>query len=212
MSCLNTPSGRVHHHCIMEELLTFINEVTDNFILKGGTALMLCYNLNRFSEDLDFDGTGSTSIFDLLDTFCKKHGYWCRKAKDTNTTKRVILHYQVEDKEATLKIEVSYRKAYVETTVINGYLTYSIDRIFNLKCNALKGRDRIRDLYDVLYLYSEYKSSLSHESVDDITTALSYKDYDVIADMIETCADPLINKRELENLYLSICSELEIIV
>lgn len=28
----------------------------DNFVLKGGTALLLSYGLPRFSTDLDFDG------------------------------------------------------------------------------------------------------------------------------------------------------------
>lgn len=28
----------------------------DNFVLKGGTALLLAYGLPRFSTDLDFDG------------------------------------------------------------------------------------------------------------------------------------------------------------
>ncbi len=29
---------------------------SDNFVLKGGTALLLAYGMPRFSTDLDFDG------------------------------------------------------------------------------------------------------------------------------------------------------------
>jgi predicted nucleotidyltransferase component of viral defense system len=29
------------------------NLIDENVILKGGTGLLLCYNLDRFSEDMD---------------------------------------------------------------------------------------------------------------------------------------------------------------
>jgi len=42
------------------ERLSFIVKILKNLkdkplVLKGGTALMLYYNLDRFSEDIDFD-------------------------------------------------------------------------------------------------------------------------------------------------------------
>ena len=42
---------------LLELLLFFLSENKHSLVFKGGTALYKFYNLNRFSEDLDFDGT-----------------------------------------------------------------------------------------------------------------------------------------------------------
>jgi len=34
-----------------------ISKDNSSIVLKGGTALMLCYGLERFSEDIDLDST-----------------------------------------------------------------------------------------------------------------------------------------------------------
>ena len=41
------------HGKVIKEFLSYINEQTESFILKGGTALAQCYSLNRFSEDIE---------------------------------------------------------------------------------------------------------------------------------------------------------------
>ena len=43
-----------HLHVIIA-FLQALNVRTASYILKGGTALMLCYGLTRFSEDIDLD-------------------------------------------------------------------------------------------------------------------------------------------------------------
>ena len=46
---------------VMKDLLLFINKYDKHTtILKGGTSLMFCYKLDRFSEDLDLDSTTKT--------------------------------------------------------------------------------------------------------------------------------------------------------
>lgn len=47
---------KMKHRGIMVLFLRFINNLSSDFILKGGTALMLCYSLDRFSEDIDLNG------------------------------------------------------------------------------------------------------------------------------------------------------------
>lgn len=47
---------KMKHRGIMVLFLRFINNLSNDFILKGGTALMLCYSLDRFSEDIDLNG------------------------------------------------------------------------------------------------------------------------------------------------------------
>ena len=41
------------HKEVIHQFLKQMNTVSSSFILKGGTALMECYGLDRFSEDID---------------------------------------------------------------------------------------------------------------------------------------------------------------
>ena len=43
---------------LLELLLYFLSDDRRSLVFKGGTALFKFYNLNRFSEDLDFDAVG----------------------------------------------------------------------------------------------------------------------------------------------------------
>lgn len=47
---------REQHGVVISLFLKYLNSQTDDFVLKGGTALMTCYKLDRFSEDIDLDG------------------------------------------------------------------------------------------------------------------------------------------------------------
>lgn len=48
--------GNRHHGLAIRRVLRGINSSQGNpFVLKGGTALMECYGLDRFSEDIDLD-------------------------------------------------------------------------------------------------------------------------------------------------------------
>ena len=89
-------------HCqVMQACLNAIQK-DKPLILKGGTALMLGYGLERFSEDLDFDiadtYTGKGTI--KLDSVLKNalpYGVELQELvlrKDTPSVTRYILRYQ----------------------------------------------------------------------------------------------------------------------
>ncbi|MDR0666737.1 MAG: nucleotidyl transferase AbiEii/AbiGii toxin family protein [Campylobacteraceae bacterium] len=96
-------------------------------ILKGGTALMLGYGLDRFSEDLDFDIAqsfkGENSI--KLDSVLKNSMpadielTSLNVKKNINAVTRYMLNYK--DKQSgltgTLKIEVSYGTPVLENNI-----------------------------------------------------------------------------------------------
>ena len=44
------------HGKVILDFLKCLNKETDQFTLKGGTALLTCYGLDRFSEGIDLDG------------------------------------------------------------------------------------------------------------------------------------------------------------
>ena len=92
-----TDVTRKQHYNVMYELLMYINKQTDTFVLKGGTALLMCYNLHRFSEDIDFNSTNK-NIDKYIAGFCNMYGYSYVMSKDTSTTKRFKIHYNNDDK------------------------------------------------------------------------------------------------------------------
>ena len=116
-------SKQMVHEKVIRSFIRSLNDSSDRYILKGGTALMLCYGLNRFSEDIDLDSTDRKTIRTVVDRFCKKNGYSFRIGKDTPTTLRFLIHY---DDGKHLKVEVYSRKKRVsrDTTVINWVRTY----------------------------------------------------------------------------------------
>ena len=45
------------HLAIIKDFILFLNSKSNEYVLKGGAALMFLYNLDRFSEDIDLDST-----------------------------------------------------------------------------------------------------------------------------------------------------------
>ena len=119
------------------------------YVLKGGTALMFGYGLDRFSEDLDFDSTKKLN----LDTKIKENlpfGFEIvdiNKPKDTNTVQRYKVSYTTPNGKRRLKIETSYRNKEIDTndySLIDGMQIYNIDRKASDELNSdnnLIGRD-----------------------------------------------------------------------
>ncbi len=64
--------GRRKHKEVMSEFLQYLNIKNDRYVLKGGTALMMCYELDRFSEGIDLDSTDSRSIKKIVESFCNE--------------------------------------------------------------------------------------------------------------------------------------------
>ena len=81
------------HKNVIEEILLAINENSNHYILKRGTALMECYNLTRFSEDIDLDSKDKESIFKIIDIFVKEKKFNYRVAKNTDSVTRFMIDY-----------------------------------------------------------------------------------------------------------------------
>ena len=57
-----TDAQQAEHLEVMTEICHHFNRKRMPMVLKGGTALKLCYGLDRFSEDLDFDCAKSLNL------------------------------------------------------------------------------------------------------------------------------------------------------
>uniref|UniRef100_A0A7C9N9X6 Nucleotidyl transferase AbiEii/AbiGii toxin family protein n=1 Tax=Muribaculaceae bacterium Z82 TaxID=2304548 RepID=A0A7C9N9X6_9BACT len=180
------------HDGVMREFLGFIGSDAD-LVLKGGTALMLCYGLDRFSEDLDFDAVRrDVSTIDLVRRFCKQQGYELFVKKDTDTVQRCTVHYGGAK---PLKIETSYRRSAIssrEMDVVNGILTYKLPALALMKVGAYRDRERSRDLFDVTFIVNTYWDSLPDEVKDAYVYSLGAKgleQFDAILDDIDELVD-----------------------
>ena len=172
-----TEEQQVEHTEVMANLCKAFKKKSLPLVLKGGTALKLCYDITRFSEDLDFDCIKAlnleTTIKDVFAHLGKAKPHLRNPeisiTKDTQTVRRYRIVY---NKDKNLKLEISFRGMPDDEDVveINGILTYKIERLIRQKLGALYGRTAARDLHDVIYLYEKYFDKFDEESLADIKT------------------------------------------
>ncbi|MBQ7262088.1 MAG: nucleotidyl transferase AbiEii/AbiGii toxin family protein [Synergistaceae bacterium] len=162
--------------------------------MKGGTALLLTRGLDRFSEDMDFD-LSPGSVADLeasIRKAAKKVGIDIDRInikKDTATTKRYMVHYDVASTEdvTPLKIECSMRHPIDHRSVemIDGIRTYSISRMMDLKTDAFTHRTRGRDIYDLAFLMERYPSEMREATLDRIEEHVRDRGIDFLSDQFD---------------------------
>ena len=199
---------RQEHLSVIRNILEAFNSQRDNpYVLKGGTALSLCYSLNRFSEVIDLDAASTTISqerfkHDIL-RICAANRYNCRIGKYTPTAKKAYIDYGHPDK--PLKVELSLRRKVIPDNLVctkNGIQVYTLDEMARLKAAAYNGRDKIRDLYDVTYIITHFYDSLGESARDALRTALEYKDLEQYDYIVRTQKDELIDPEVIETMFL----------
>lgn len=65
---------RNEHGKVISDFLAYLNKCSGDYILKDGTSLMMCYGLDRFSEDIDLDCARSKQIKNIVEDFCNQMG------------------------------------------------------------------------------------------------------------------------------------------
>jgi predicted nucleotidyltransferase component of viral defense system len=198
------------HKALIHDLLTDINSQGDHqYILKGGTALMACYGLDRFSEDVNLDGRG-IAIKNYVDRFAKKRGLDYGVTEDTNTVKRFMLH----EGDDLLEVTVSYRNKYIDPATvnqINGIAVYNLDTLAMMKNNAYQSRAKIRDLYDLSFILAHYWDNVRQQTKAAVANAMSYNGLERFYYYVKTQQDALIPKDqvdEMTNNFLSVYDRL----
>ena len=170
-----TPEQQRHVQLMRGIARSITASTRDNFVLKGGTALLLAYGLPRYSEDLDFDGkrssvdltagihAGAQQVGVTVDQLTTK--------KNTATTRRHMLHHG-GDTAAPLKIEVSYRQSEdideADVTTVDGIRVYKLEKLAELKVAAMVNRTAARDIFDVAFLLDRYPAAISDASLREV--------------------------------------------
>lgn len=149
-------SQKQRHLEIIKDFLIYLNQRSKSMILKGGVALLLSYNLPRFYEDINPDGSDS-EYFNIIKDYIESRKYSYRVQVDTNIVKRLFINYG--DPDRLLKIESFNRLRYItnnETINSLGKRTYTIGELAVQKSRAYKDRDRKRDIFDVAFIVEKY--------------------------------------------------------
>ena len=192
---------RAKHRKVIDDFLADLSAIQKNaFVLKGGTALLKCYGLDRFSEDISLDGI-KKNIIGFIDKFCRKNGYEYKIVADTDIVKRVFINYGGDK---PLKVEVSYRKRNIPKEYyinFNGINVYTIDMLCLMKINAYMSRDKLCDLYDLCYIGDRYYAKLSPAVKVVLQNALEYKGWEQFNYIIQTQKDLLIDNDKLVNRF-----------
>lgn len=200
---------RIFQGKVLKAFVLPLNKRSNSYILKGGTSLMLCYGLTRFSEDISLDAYHIIKgIEDIVNAFCQANSFTYRVAKDTNTVKRYMIYY---GSNKPLKVEISYRRKNIDSsefTIVNGILVYTISSILTFKLNAYNQRDKIRDLYDVVFICKNYWSCIPKTLQLQLVDSLSYKGLEHFDYLISTQQDELIDSVVLGNEFLDLYNKL----
>ena len=200
-----------HRDVLVSLLREIAQSQKDKFILKGGTALMYSYKLDRFSEDIDFDARTNISLEGCIKQFCSKRNYEYRKAKETDTVHRFFIHYHGDK---PLKIEISYRDINIEEeyyTKINDIYVYTIDSLCMLKTIAYTSRDKIRDLYDICFIVEKYWDTLSKPVKLLLKKSFINKGFEQFDYLMLTQKDDLLSTDILEDRFLKLYEKLELL-
>lgn len=205
---IDTPEST--HIAIMQSVAKSFNDLP--IVLKGGTALLLCYGLDRFSEDLDFDANKKLNIINRVSEILSRHTekHTIKISKDTDTVQRLKIHYSKNGLERFLKIETSFRDPFQneDTAIIDGIKTYQIKNLIDQKVNAMIGRTKARDLYDVDFLLRTYRESFAESTIKKLSEAvadineLEGRFYPAFKD------DYILNESELDKLIIRITSNI----
>ena len=162
-------SAEAAHLVVMRAVLDKIGR--EDLLLKGGTALMFGYGIQRVSRDLDFDARRpirdiEEKLKDLdiddvtvvgIDTL-----------KNTETITRYRVRYESPQGLQSLKVEISYRQPFDESDdvlTVEGIRFASLPRLIDQKLRAAHDGDhlrtRARDLYDLDFLATNYPDAFT---------------------------------------------------
>lgn len=166
----------------------------DALVLKGGTALLLGYRLNRFSEDMDFDAKRQIDLKKSIQMAAAKCGIKIEDInlkKDTETTKRYMVHYGAERAggDYPLKIECSFRQAASmdekNVVMIDGMRIYHIEKLAEQKIFAFLNREKARDIYDVHFLLTKYPEAFSSATLQQLRDGIKERGVDALLKVYE---------------------------
>jgi hypothetical protein len=170
-----------HRYFMMQVLLAIFRdkELSNQLAFKGGTSLLLFYQLPRFSTDLDFnllDNTKTEIVFHKLHNLLSKFGIIDDEAMKFYGP-LLVLNYGGGNR--MLKVEVStrhYDNHYeIKTLAGTDIRVMTLPDMFAHKLCALGERVTPRDIFDVWFFLQ--KSTAINPNIVLLRTGMSVADY-----------------------------------
>ncbi len=193
----------------MHIFLQYLNKYSGNYVLKGGTALMLHYGLPRFSEDIDLDSNDPNSICYIADNFCKQYGFISNIKKEADFALHIMIRYS--ESHDPLIVNISLRYSDIPSSaykIDNNVKVYNIDVLAALKIATYGVRDKLRDLFDCSFIINNYYDELSFHTINSCISTFQHKGLEQLDYLIATQKDPLIDIDSLKESYLKACDRL----
>ncbi len=214
---MNFSEEQKRHILFMKTILEKINQKDLPLYLKGGTSLLLCYDLDRFSEDIDLNSNTKLNLESIFKESAKKLNIEIvsiTKPKDTDTTQRYKIQYKGNKK--ALKVETSLRKAdkdkndieWNENDIIvkNGIKVFTLNKIIEMKLKALQDRTTARDFHDVSFLLTHKQELFSISQKEKLFKLLTD---DFISGFVEDYIEDDILSSSFDNDHLNIINFLD---
>lgn len=170
---------------------------------KGGTALYLFYDLDRFSTDLDFNilttDQDNQQLFEKMLLLVKKYGEIEYQRIKRNTILIVLSYEKFKQK---IKIEMS-RRDYADEFELKNFLGISLpvmkkEQMFTHKLVAITDRPQLanRDLYDV-HWFLKQQLSLDDKLIQ-LRTGKTTKEY--LKELVVFIEKKVVNNKILDGL------------
>ena len=166
-----TSEENIAREYVQNIFLSAMSEIKGDsgLLFKGGTALRLIYKSPRYSEDLDFTGSGISvkEIEYLLSAVfieMERSGFniHLEEAKVTTGGYLGKIFAEFYDYRILIKLEISFRDkrkieaetAFIENDFVPNYLVYHLPQeiLIREKINALLGRGKPRDYFDAYFI------------------------------------------------------------
>ncbi len=138
------------------------SRLLESLVFGGGTMLRLCYELKRYSVDLDFWFTRKVPVKSFFNKFRKilEHDYditdaWIKyytllfEIRSEIYPKRLKIEIRKEIKDSDFMERIAYSK-YTNKQVI--LKTHTLEQSMKNKIDALLDRGEIRDCFDIEFL------------------------------------------------------------
>jgi len=142
------------------------------FVFKGGTALYKIYNLQRFSEDLDFSliGEKEEAIETIKRVVDKTDGFSIKEIKEVKNSILIKISCRgIITKYNALRIDISLKNKIFLSVDVKNYISDYLDippfslkvlnpeEIVAEKIHSILNRRKARDLYDLFFLLKQFK-------------------------------------------------------
>ncbi|MFQ0999999.1 nucleotidyl transferase AbiEii/AbiGii toxin family protein [Gilliamella sp. BG6] len=198
------------HHILMKELAVNLNDTP--LVLIGGTALYLCYGLDRFSVDIDLDTSKKINlesrIKNNLPHKIKLNNL--RHIKDTPVNSKYNLNYINScGNENNLVIEMKIKEnTEIPFTIIDDIKVAKINYLIKAKIECLEERTKSRDLYDLSFLTEKFKKEFTHDDIKKLTQFI--KKNDLLNKYMEDWGeDPLLSKFDITDKIIQLTKNIE---